>query len=176
MITIKKNLPGRPQHILNYSRNASCLGEVTIFFSGSDRTPPMFGISLPPPPWANPNKISFFWKQPVSPIRRNFFFQDKCGDFILDPANPGDFFLRPHMEVRTIILGKPRWGQVLQSGKIGGDNRCLFRFTPPPPIPGVLLSSRHPVQQPALFLVLEELTHTSVPKTSVIDSYSFSIV
>ena len=49
-----------------------------------------------------------FFESARSLSGRKSNFQDKCGDFILDPANPGDFFLRPHMEVRTIILGKPR--------------------------------------------------------------------
>ena len=66
--TIRNKRPEWPQHILNYSwidrhhaswafkflpKNKPNLGEVTIFFLGSDRTPPthsMFGISVSPPP------------------------------------------------------------------------------------------------------------------------------
>ena len=57
---IRKNRPERPQHILNYSRinrhaswaflpkNSPSLGVVTIFFSGSDRTPPPYVRHLRP--------------------------------------------------------------------------------------------------------------------------------
>ena len=54
--TIRNKRPERPQHILNYSRidghaflpkNKPNLGEVTIFFSGSDRTPPTLCSASP---------------------------------------------------------------------------------------------------------------------------------
>ena len=63
-------------------------------------------------------------------------------NFTPNPANLGIFFPknRPDMDVRSIIFGKSRGGQ-MQSGQIGGTSlltKCAFSGSGPLPLPGVL--------------------------------------